>query len=192
MRTPLKYQDVSEAVTRIAEIKDQEIAEIMERERKKKSPFRIWTQQNNDPEAQKVRFWLMKKSPIAYCVMDFLASNMDHFNAVLCSYKVMQEIFGYSRASLAEAIKLLKEHKFIDVQKTGTSNIYMINKQLYWNSWGTNYAYAEFGAKIIISSSDQDKETQERIRLEIKKRQEVTVKPNIESKKTNQNNKPDG
>ena len=90
----------------------------------------------------------------------------------------MQEVFGYSRAAISEAIKLLKEHKFIEVKKTGTSNIYMINKQLYWNSWGTNYAYAEFGAKIIISASEQDKDTQAKVKIEIQKRQEVIVKQN--------------
>ncbi|MBQ3442780.1 MAG: hypothetical protein IJG33_05995 [Selenomonadaceae bacterium] len=51
----------------------------------------------------------------------------------------------------------------------------MINKQLYWNSWGTNYAYAEFGAKIIISASEQDEDTQLEIRLQLERRQEVTL-----------------
>ena len=191
--TPAVKVSADNAVARMAEIKNQEIAEILEHERKKKSPFVKWTQQNNDEEAQEARFWLMKKSPIAYCVMDFLASNMDRYNAVICSYRVMQEKFGYSRAALSEAIKLLREHNYIDVKKTGTSNIYMINKQLYWNSWGTNYAYAEFGAKIIISASEQDKDTQEQVKLEIKKHQEVTVKPNKETKKkTEQDKKPDG
>lgn len=163
-------------VERIIEIKEQEIAEILEHERQKKSPFTKWTQLNNDEEAQEARYWLMKKSPIAYCVMDFLASNMDRFNAVICSYRVMQEKFGYSRAALSEAIKLLREHNYIDVKKTGTSNIYILNKRLYWNSWGTNYAYAEFGANIIISASEQDTKTQEEVKLQIKKRQEVVTK----------------
>ena len=44
---------------------------------------------------------------------------------------------------------------------TEINNVYLINKSLYWNSWGSNYAYAEFGAKIIVSSSEQDKQTQE-------------------------------
>ena len=162
-------------VVRMADSKDKEIAEILEHERQKKSPCTKWTQQNNDEEAQEARYWLMKKSPIAYCVMDFLASNMDRFNAVICSYRVMQEKFGYSRAALSEAIKLLREHNYIDVKKTGTSNIYILNKRLYWNSWGTNYAYAEFGANIIISASEQDKQTQEEVRLQIKRRQEVVI-----------------
>lgn len=177
MQTELSVS-ADNAVARMADIKDQQIAELVEHYESKKSPFKKWTQLNNDEEAQEARYWLMKKSPIAYCVMDFLASNMDRFNAVICSYKVMQEKFGYSRAALSEAIKLLKEHRYIDVKKSGTSNVYLINKYLYWNSWGTNYAYAEFGANVIISASEQDKDTQAQIKTEIQKRQEVIVKQN--------------
>lgn len=175
MQTELSVS-ADNAVARMADIKDQQIAELVEHYERKKSPFKKWTQLNNDEEAQEARYWLMKKSPIAYCVMDFLASNMDRFNAVICSYKVMQEKFGYSRAALSEAIKLLKEHRYIDVKKSGTSNVYILNKRLYWNSWGTNYAYAEFGVNVIISASEQDKETQAQIKIEIQKRQEVVVK----------------
>ena len=163
-------------VTRIAEIKNQEIADLIEHYEKRKSPFTKWTQLNNDEEAQAARYWLMKQSSDAYCIMDFLASKMDNYNAVICSYKVLQEVFGYSQATIARAIKLLKEHKYIDVKKSGTSNIYMLNKHLYWNSWGTNYVYAEFDAKVIIAASEQDKETQAQIKTEIQKRQEVIVK----------------
>lgn len=163
-------------VARMAEIKNQEIADLIEHYEKRKSPFTKWTQQNNDEEAQAARYWLMKQSSDAYCIMDFLASKMDNYNAVICSYRVMQEVFGYSQATIARAIKLLKEHKYIDVKKSGTSNIYMLNKHLYWNSWGTNYIYAEFDAKVIIAASEQDKETQAQIKTEIQKRQEVVVK----------------
>ena len=173
--TNLTAPEVS-PVARIAEIKNQEIADLIEHYEKRKSPFTKWTQLNNDEEAQAARYWLMKQSSDAYCIMDFLASKMDNYNAVICSYRVMQEVFGYSQATIARAIKLLKEHKYIDVKKSGTSNIYMLNKHLYWNSWGTNYVYAEFDAKVIIAASEQDKETQAQIKTEIQKRQEVIVK----------------
>ena len=173
--TNLTAPEVS-PVARIAEIKNQEIADLIEHYEKRKSPFTKWTQLNNDEEAQAARYWLMKQSSDAYCIMDFLASKMDNYNAVICSYKVLQEVFGYSQATIARAIKLLKEHKYIDVKKSGTSNIYMLNKHLYWNSWGTNYIYAEFDAKVIIAASEQDKETQAQIKTEIQKRQEVVVK----------------
>ena len=173
--TNLTAPEVS-PVARIAEIKNQEIADLIEHYEKRKSPFTKWTQLNNDEEARAARYCLMKQSSDAYCIMDFLASKMDNYNAVICSYRVMQEVFGYSQATIARAIKLLKEHKYIDVKKSGTSNIYMLNKHLYWNSWGTNYVYAEFDAKVIIAASEQDKDTQAQIKTEIQKRQEVIVK----------------
>ena len=152
-----------------------EIKEEIEKERKK-SPYSKWIQVNNSTDAYKVEDWLVANSPTAYRVFRFLASNMDNFNAVICSYRVLQEKLGYSKATIERAIKFLREHKYIKVVRTGGSNIYMINKALYWNSWGSNYAYAEFGAKIIISSSEQDELTQNEIEIQIKKHKEVVVK----------------
>ena len=127
-------------------------------ERRKRSPFVQWLQVNNSTDAYKVESWLMRKSPIAYMVLRFLAKEMDNYNAVMCSYKVLEEALGYKRNALSKAVNLLKEHKYIDVKKSGISNIYFINKALYWKSWGKNYKYAEFGVKIIIAESEQEKE----------------------------------
>ena len=179
MQATVKISNSVSPLERIIDIKNQEIAEILEYNEKKKSPFRKWVQMNNDLEAQEARFWLMQKSPYAYCILDFLASNMDNYNAVICSYKVMQERFGYSQSTVKRAIQLLKRHRFIDVVRTGGSNVYMINKHLYWNSWGTNYSYAEFDAKVIISASEQTTLQRENFQLEIKKHQEVSLKTQI-------------
>ena len=132
---------------------------------------------NNDEQAYNADDWLISKSPAAYRIFKFLVSNMDNYNAVICSYKVMQEKFGYSQATVKRSIQLLKQHKYIEVVRTGGANIYMINKHLYWNSWGTNYAYAEFDAKVIITASEQDEGIQARVRTQIKKRQEVVQSP---------------
>ena len=151
--------------------------EKLEKERKK-SPYSKWTQVNSNDYAYNAEDWLIANSPHAYRILKFLATNMDKHNAILCSYKVLQEKFGFSQATVKRAIKVLKDKQYVKVVKSGTSNIYLINKTLYWNSWGTNYAYAEFGAKIIISSSEQDRLTQNEIEIQIKKRKEVVVKEN--------------
>ena len=154
-----------------------EIEEKLERERKK-SPYSKWTQVNSDEYAYIAEDWLIANSPNAYRILKFLVTNMDRQNAILCSYKVFQEKFGYSKATIEHAIKVLKDKQYVKIVKSGTSNIYLINKTLYWNSWGSNYAYAEFGAKIIISSSEQDKLTQNEIEIEIKRLKEVFIKDN--------------
>ena len=121
----------------------------------RKSPYDNFVQFNKD--MYKAEDWLMKQSPIAYRILKFLVNNMDGFNAVACSYKVIQEYFEVSQVTVARAIKLLKEKQYIDVYKSGTSNVYFINKDLVWNSWGSNYKYAKFGANIIISENEQEK-----------------------------------
>ena len=43
--------------------------------------------------------------------------------------------------------------------KTGTSNVYVANKDLVWNSWGNNIDYCEFPANIVLSRSEQEERT---------------------------------
>lgn len=150
------------------QIEEQEKKEKEEREKAKKSPYDNWVQVNKD--AYKAEDWLMSKSPIAYRIFKFLINNMDGYNAVVCSYQVLQEYFDISQDTVRRAIKLLKEKKYVDVHKSGTSNVYTVNKQIAWNSWGNNFKYAKFGANIIISESEQ------KAKIKTLKHKEVTIK----------------
>ena len=117
----------------------------------------------------KAEDWLMSKSPIAYRIFKFLINNMDGYNAVVCSYKVLQEHFDISQVTVARAIKLLKEKQYIGIYKSGTSNIYCVNKNIVWSSWGSNYKYAKFGANIILSKAEQEiQEEKEKNKVKIK------------------------
>lgn len=156
---------------RLTRLKNEEEAEKLAAERAKHSPFRSFLQVNQ--ENYEAEDWLMRTSPPAYRLLRFLASNMDNYNALICSYQVMQEQMGYGRATLSRAVKLLREHQYIQVAKSGTSNVYFINRELYWKSWGKNYKYAEFGAKIILSADEQDKTDQ---KILVEKRCIATLK----------------
>lgn len=138
----------------------------------KRSPYKDFVQFNR--ENYKAEDWLMSKSPIAYRILKFLIHNMDGYNSVICSYKVMQEQFDVSSDTIRIAIKLLKDKKYVDVYKTGTSNVYSINKNIVWNSWGTNFDFAKFGANIILSESEQEKNKKAKIKAI--KRKEVSLR----------------
>ena len=153
------------------ELEDQ--AEKEEQDRAKKSPFKNFVQVNKD--AYKAEDWLMAKSPIAYRIFKFLINNMDSYNAVICSYKVLQESFEVSQDTVRRAIKLLKEKKYIDVYKSGTSNVYTVNKIIVWNSWGTNYHRASFGVKIVLSTEEQELGIQAEIKA-MKHKKLTTIK----------------
>lgn len=133
----------------------------------KKSPYKQFLQVNQNN--YKAEAWLMRKSPIAYQILRFITHNMDNYNALICSYKVIEETLQVSHSTVARAVKLLQEHKYLHIAKSGTTNIYMVNKELYWHSYGTNYARAEFGAKIIISADEQDKIYREEIKTNVKR-----------------------
>lgn len=146
------------------QIEEEKKREEEERQIQKKSPYRRWVQMNKD--AYKAEDWLMAKSPIAYRIFKFLINNMDSYNAVMCSYSVLQEQFGVSKPTITRAIKLLKEKKYIEVYKSGTSNIYAVNKEIAWNSWGNNFVHGKFGANIILSESEQEEAVKAKIKSE--------------------------
>ena len=142
---------------RQAQLEEEKREEEEKYRRAKKSPYRNFVQVNK--ELWKAEDWLIGKSAIAYRIFKFLTTNMDDYNAVICSYKVLQETFGISQVTVARAVKLLKEKGYIAVFKSGTSNVYALNDKIVWNSWGTNYQYSKFPANVILSISEQENQT---------------------------------
>ncbi len=154
------------------QLKLEDEQEKKRREKEKKSPYDDFLQVNN--KMYKAEDWLMSKSPIAYRTFRFLINNMDGYNSVICSYQVLQEQFNVSKETIRRAIKLLKEKQYIEIYKSGTSNVYAINKEIVWKSWGNQHKYAKFGANIILSEIEQEKN----IKLKIAKHNTVTIKDN--------------
>lgn len=48
----------------------------------------------------------------------------------------------------------------------------MLFRSLVWKSWGKNYKYAEFGAKVLIAESEQEQEPE----IKVKKHTVVEIK----------------
>ena len=100
---------------------------------------------------------LIRKNPLASEILMFLIEKMGRTtNAVVCSYKTLQELTGYSRTSVANAIKLLKEQNWIDTVKVGNATAYCVNEKVAWQASKTERRYAVFSATVVASSSDQD------------------------------------
>ena len=166
---PKNLNDVSfkqRAIDLIA--KEQE--ELEELKRQKKSPFARFYQVNKD-NSEYLRSCL-KENPKALQVLFFIFDHMDKYNAVVCSYKVFQDALDMGQATVARSIKYLKEHGFLYVYKTGSSNVYVANKDLVWNSWGNNREYCEFPANIVLTASEQE----ERSKIKDKRITTIEVK----------------
>ncbi len=126
--------------------------EINKAKEKKKCGFTDFHQVNNAHKNKRVK--MIMENHIAAAIFEFLASAMDDYNAVVCSYTVLQEALGMSKATIQRAVAYLKDNDFVYVAKSGTTNVYILNPELVWNSWGTNREYCKFPANVIISQTE--------------------------------------
>ena len=140
----------------------------------KKCTYKRWTQFNN--EHTKELMWLAINEPKANALLLFLVDQMDNYNAVMCSHKVLSEVLEVTERTISSAVKVLRDKGFIAVLKSGTSNIYAVNDKVYWKSWENNRQYSKFPANIILALSEQDTMYQQKIiKIKAKKLKEVVI-----------------
>jgi Fe2+ or Zn2+ uptake regulation protein len=98
--------------------------------------------------------WLMKKSGIASSILNFIMEHMDNNNALCCSYQVFIDYFDISKDTVRRSIKLLKDNGFIDVLKSGTSNVYIVNEDVAWTSYGDEKKFCKFKGNILVCATE--------------------------------------
>lgn len=99
---------------------------------------------------------LTRKSPLASEILMFFLEHMGkQNNAIVASYATIMEMTGRSRATVARAIKLLKEQNWIDVVNIGTGTAYAVNERVAWRTNANQRKYAMFSATVIASASEQ-------------------------------------
>lgn len=98
--------------------------------------------------------WLMKKSGIASSILNFIMEHMDNNNALCCSYQVFIDYFDISKDTVRRSIKLLKDNGFIDVLKSGTSNVYIVNEDVAWTSYRDEKKFCKFKGNILVCATE--------------------------------------
>lgn len=118
-----------------------------------------------------LRDWraLTRKSPIASEILMYFIETMGRTtNAVVCSYTTLTEITGVSRASVARAVKILKEDRWLEAIKIGNATAYCVNASAFWQASRNQKKYAIFQATVVASSSEQEsgflEKSQQRLR----------------------------
>lgn len=97
---------------------------------------------------------LAKANPVALELFLFICEHMDGYNALMCSYQVFVDYTGKSRQTCSKAIKHLYDNGYIDILKSGTSNVYIINQEIAWTSWSTSKQYCQFNGNILVSAKE--------------------------------------
>lgn len=129
------------------------IREQEELRKDKNSPYRMWAQLNL--EYAEELMYLSLHYPNSHSLLYFLVLNMVHTNACMVSYEVLMDVLGKSRPTIYRAVKELENLGFIYIFKSGTSNIYTINHNIFWKSYGKNIKYSAFPVDVVISSNEQ-------------------------------------
>ena len=126
-----------------------------ERANASKSPFgKDWAQLNKKQIIHLIK--ASQENPSAMSVLLFFIEHADRMNALVVSYKALQEILGLSQATIARSIKYLKDKGFVYIYKSGSSNVYVLNNQLVWSNYGNKISYCKFPANIMLTASEQE------------------------------------
>jgi len=95
------------------------------------------------------------KNPTALAVLHFLTSRLRRgTNGVVMSYAAMAEAMGIAERTTKTAIAALAEAKFIQILKSGKSNVYIINSQVAWQG-KRGARFAAFNADIVVAEKEQ-------------------------------------
>lgn len=108
---------------------------------------------------------LTRKNPLATEILMYLIEHMGRTtNAVVCSYRTLEEVTGVSRRTVARAIQTLKKDNWIESVKIGNATAYGVNARAFWQAKRNQKQYAIFQATVIASSSEQESDFHEKIK----------------------------
>lgn len=97
---------------------------------------------------------LAREQPRAYDLFMLLIKHMDGTNALCVSMQALTEIMALSRQSLSKSVKYLKDNGWVCVMRNGSSNVYIVNPDVAWTSYGNQKQYCKFQANVLLSSTE--------------------------------------
>ena len=97
---------------------------------------------------------LARENPRAYDLFMLLIKHMDGTNALCVSNGALQELLECGKATVCRAVKHLKDNGWVCVLKSGTSNVYIVNPEVAWTSYGNQKQYCQFTSSVLLSSTE--------------------------------------
>lgn len=92
----------------------------------------------------------------AYKLFKLLCKHMDGYNALCVSNIALSELLETTTRTVQRAVKYLKENGWIDVLKSGTSNVYIVNSDVAWTSYSNQKQYCKFNGTFLLSASENN------------------------------------
>lgn len=73
-----------------------------------------------------------ERSATAISILMFFLENMDDYNTIMVSQKVIANTLNKSRQTITNGVKILEEEKALGVGKVGQANVYIVNPKIAW------------------------------------------------------------
>lgn len=83
----------------------------------------------------------------------FLAENVGHDNALVCTYELLAEELGFCERAIRNAVRRLEEGGHLVVAKVGTANAYILNPAEIWKTYEDRKQFCSFGARTLASKA---------------------------------------
>ena len=99
---------------------------------------------------------LIKDEPKAASLFLFLSEKMDQENALIVSRNFVRIFWNFKKNNYQTVKCSKKEKGFIEIIKSGTANVYLVNANIAWTSYANKREYAQFKANVFVSKSEQE------------------------------------
>lgn len=172
----LTQLDQKARMQQIAE-EEQKEQELLERAKKNDNFFMIFKSKEGSEQLRE----LIKISPPAAQLFMFLAEQADRTNAVVASGKALASYLNLSEPTISRALKILSKRTddkepYLEILKSGGTNVFVLNPDIVWSAWKTGKDYCLFGnAKILLSTSEQDIGLKKRLNVLIEKNKQMDL-----------------
>ncbi len=137
---------------RLRDIRAQDRDREAEEERQKKNPPFVQLTKNKMPDLRKH----LRANPLAVEIFLFIAQNMQPNNILICSMSSIMEETGKSRATVARAIKYLKDENVLYAVKFGSCSGYALDGHYVWTTFNHPGRYAVFENVQAIASKAEN------------------------------------
>lgn len=112
---------------------------------------------------------LVKLNPTAAQILLVFVEKMNKQNAVIMSFKTLEQITKKTRQTCSKAVKDLREANFINIIKVGNANAYVVNSNVFWSTDNQiKEKFAIFTATVVACGADQDDDFEDWSGVELK------------------------
>lgn len=121
-----------------------------------------WIQ--SDKDAHKAMWQLGVKHPSALAVLHFMISKLNRgAGGIAISAPALARAMSISERTAKSAVGILRDARFVQILKTGNTNIYIVNSKVAWQG-KRGMRYATFNAQLIIDEQEQVRDLDELIK----------------------------